>query len=887
MNEASGEYPASKANTLLPHSLEAEQAVIGGLILAGEKSFDQIASLVRYEDFYKQEHRTIFAALTRLAEEKQPFDPITLCDDLDNRRELDKAGGPAYISDLANNTPSSANVVAYARIVRERATLRQLIEAADLLKQRSFNPDGSDPKDVLGEAEKRLIDIAEGGPKDEAMRDSDTLLKDALDHIQALSESDSDITGVSTGFTDLDGKTSGWQKSDLIIVAARPSMGKTAFALNMVEHALFHTEQPVIVFSLEMPSQALMMRLLASVGRIELKNLRDGKLSAEDWDKLSRAATRIKGKKLFIDDTPGLTPTELRARTRRLVREQDSAPALIMLDYLQLMRVPGNSDNRVQEISEISRSLKQLAREFECPVIALSQLNRGVEQRPNKRPMNSDLRECVSGETRVILADGKPVSIRDLVGTQPQLFSLNAQQKFEEAKSDQVWPVGVKPLFKVQLASGRAIRVTAEHLLLGAKGWTRCSELNAGDRLALARKIPQPQQPLEWPDLRVALLGQMIGDGSFLKGQPMRYTTESEDNSEIVRQAAQAEFGCSVKRYAGRSSWHQMLISGNGNRWHPAGVNQWLRELGIFGCRSHEKRIPEQAFQLSDRQIALLLQHLWAADGTIFTRKSGSRGSHAVQFSTNSPQLAQDVALLLQRLGIIARIRMVQKSGYRPGYLVMVLGSEMQTLFLDLVGAFGPRVAQAEKLRQALVGVTANTNADTLPNEVFEQVKARMAELGVSQRQMAAARGKSYGGTSHFNFAPSRDTLRSYADYLDDPQLKQMCSNDLFWDRVIEVQADGEEEVYDLTVPGTANWIADGIVSHNSGAIEQDADVIVFLYRDEYYNEDSPEKGIAEVIIGKQRNGEIGTCKLQFEGKYTRFNNLARDYFSGEESFGH
>ncbi len=389
----STEQPAVRPPSPLPHSIEAEQAVLGGLMLAGDKAFDQIASMVRTEDFFRPEHRIIYSALARLAEEQQPFDAITLSDDLDGRKELDKAGGAGYISELANNTPGTVNLESYARIVRERATLRQLIEAADLLRQRSFNPDGADPDELLSEAEKRLIDIAESGPKNDALLDANQLLKAAIDQINFLFESESDITGVSTGFDDLDGKTSGWQKSDLIIVAARPSMGKTAFALNMVEHAMFHTEKPVLVFSLEMPAQSLMMRMLASVGRIELKKLRDGSLANEDWDKLSRSATRLKDQKLYIDDTPGLTPTEMRARTRRLVREQNESPAMIMVDYLQLMRVPGNSDNRVQEISEISRSLKQLAREFECPVIALSQLNRGVEQRPNKRPMNSDLRE--------------------------------------------------------------------------------------------------------------------------------------------------------------------------------------------------------------------------------------------------------------------------------------------------------------------------------------------------------------------------------------------------------------------------------------------------------------------------------------------------------------
>ena len=355
--------------------------------------------------FFDPRHKLIFAALGRLAEQREPFDPITICDELNNRRELNKAGGSGYVTELAANTPSSANVEAYARIVREQATLRQLIGAASDIISRTRNPDGQSADNLVSSAEQSFIDIAEGRPRDNGFIDVDVLLKGAIDRIEELYESDARITGVTTGFSDLDGMTSGWQRADLVVIAARPSMGKTALALNMVETALFATEDPVLVFSLEMPAESLVMRLLASVGKIQLKNIRDGNLSAEDWDSLARAAGKLKGRKLFIDDTPALTPTDVRARVRRLVREQGRQPAMVMLDYLQLMTTAGPSEGRVQEISEISRSMKQVAREFDCPFLALSQLNRGVEQRPNKRPMNSDLREsgAIEQDADVIL----------------------------------------------------------------------------------------------------------------------------------------------------------------------------------------------------------------------------------------------------------------------------------------------------------------------------------------------------------------------------------------------------------------------------------------------------------------------------------------------------
>lgn len=374
-----------------PHSVEAEQSLLGGLMLVNE-AWDKILEQVDEQDFYRNEHRLVFHAMRRLADRNDPFDVITLSEELNARGELERVGGLSYLGDLASNTGSAANIAAYAGIVRERATVRRLIGTAQEILSSGFNPEGRNGDELLDEAERRIMQIGEGRARTAGPRDMETLLRLTVDRIDELYSADNPITGLPTGFIDLDDRTSGLQHSDLIIVAGRPSMGKTAFAMNLVEHAILKQDKPVLVFSMEMPAESLVLRMLSSLGRIDQHRLRNGQLQEEDWPKLSSAVTALKDRRLFIDDTPALTPSEVRSRARRVIREQGEL-AMIMVDYLQLMRIPGASEGRVAEISEISRSMKAMAKELNCPVVALSQLNRALEQRPNKRPVMSDLRE--------------------------------------------------------------------------------------------------------------------------------------------------------------------------------------------------------------------------------------------------------------------------------------------------------------------------------------------------------------------------------------------------------------------------------------------------------------------------------------------------------------
>jgi replicative DNA helicase len=770
-----------------PHSIEAEQAVLGGLLL-DPSAWDQVADVINEKDFYRPDHRLIFEAIGALAGAAKPCDAVTVSEQLERTSNLEAAGGMAYLSSLARDTPTAANVRAYADIVRERSLLRQLIHAGTEIAAAVYNNEGETARDLVDRAEQRVFEIAEQGFRGRqgaiAVR---SLLPQVIDQIDEWHTNPDKLRGLPTGFTDFDKLTGGLRPGDLVIVAGRPSMGKTTLAVNMAEYAAVHqgTKASVAIFSMEMPSEQVITRMLSSIGGVPLGNLRSGRISDDDWVRITSATSQLSEAKIFVDETPALTPTELRARARRIKREHGLN--LVVVDYLQLMQVPGTKENRATEIAEISRGLKVLAKELAVPVIALSQLNRAVEQRDHKKPIMSDLRECVTGDTLVWLTDGRQVPISKLVGTRPEVWAVDEQQRVVAARADMVWKVGRRPVASVKLATGRSIRVTAEHRVLSGEGWVRAAKLRTGDRVALARRVPEPARPNRWPD-----------------------------------------------------HW---LIGGDGNRRHSAGVGKWLQELGIWGQRCHEKRLPEQVFTLAKEQIALLLRHLWARDGGVLVPPPGSRRAARVYFSTRSAGLAKDVAALLLRLGIVARLSVsLGVPDTRPLHTVDVSGAEFLRRFAQTVGGFGPQASPLSVL---------------------------------------AERGASYGGTGHFRPAPGRALIGEPARSLTAPALEPLATSDLFWDRVLDVVPQiGEEDVYDLTVPGPSSWLSDGIVSHNSGAIEQDADMILLIYREEVYDKNTTKKGIAEIDLVKHRNGEIGTFRLTFQGQYTRFANYAPDAYA-------
>ena len=397
LSAAERKDPIAESLKIPPYSIEAEQATLGGLLL-DNSTWDQIADRISEDDFYQSDHRMIFQAIQRLAGQDSPFDVVTLAEWLENHNQLDQAGGMEYLALLARDTPSAANIRAYADIIRERSVMRQLISVGTEIANSAYNPQGRNSRELLDYAESQVFAIAQQGQRtSQGFTTINDLLASAVERIDTLFHLDNPITGVPTGWNDFDDMTAGLQQGDLIIIAGRPSMGKTTFAMNIAENAAIRVRCPVAVFSMEMPGEHLAMRMMSSLGRIDQHRIRTGKLEDDDWPRLTSAITMLNEATLFIDDSSALTPTEVRARARRLHREHGQL-GLIIIDYIQLMQVPGNTENRAMEVAEISRSLKALAKELNVPVVALSQLNRSLEQRSDKRPVMSDLRESGSLE---------------------------------------------------------------------------------------------------------------------------------------------------------------------------------------------------------------------------------------------------------------------------------------------------------------------------------------------------------------------------------------------------------------------------------------------------------------------------------------------------------
>lgn len=867
-----GQAPRDSTGRTPPQDMAAEQSVLGAMMISKDAIADVIET-IRGVDYYRPAHEAIHDAIIDLYSRGEPADMITVAGELQRRGELQRIGGAPYLHTLAANVPIAANAGFYAEIVREKAILRKLVDAGTKIVQIGYAGEG-EVDHIVDQAQAEVYQVTDRRKSEDYVQIGE-IMDAVLDEIEAIEGREAGIYGVPTGFADLDDLTNGLHAGQMIVVAARPAMGKSTLALDLCRAASIQHNLTSAFFSLEMTRSEITMRMLSAEARVPLNHIRNGKMSTEEWDRMARHTAKVSSAPLFIDDSPNMTMMEIRAKARRLKQRHDLK--LMVIDYLQLMTSGKKVESRQLEVSEFSRQIKLLAKELEIPVIALSQLNRGPEQRADKRPMMSDLREsgCLTADTRLMRADtNAEITLGELMETGAKdipVWALDDRLKLVPRTLTHAFPSGTKPVFEVTLASGRRVKATANHPFLTYDGWMPLAELNAGSRVGSIRHVPPPLEIKPRDPNEIVLLGHMIGDGSFVKRQPIRYASTDEHNLQTVAWAARQLFGITAVRdeYAAarvttlRLPAPYRLTHGKRNP-----IAEWLDGMGLFGLRSHEKFVPDWVSSLPKEQLALFLRSLWATDGCVHTDAKARRG--VIFYGTTSRRLADDVARLLLRFNVFTRVRGYRKGDYRICYQVHVSGAENQLRFLDNIGASGGREDNCEELTALLREVVAQPGMDTVPEQVWETVRDSIDRDPQPLAELVAEYGSMATLTRR---APGRQMLFRVASILGDNDLALMATNDVYWDEISSIEYVEEMPVYDATVMGVHNFVANGMPLHNS--IEQDADMVILLHRDDVFEKESTRPGEADLIVAKHRNGATRDIVVAFQGHYSRFVDMA------------
>jgi replicative DNA helicase len=871
-----------------PQALPLEEAVLGALML-DKDALTVVIDILRPESFYMEAHQIIFRCIMKLFEKLQPVDLLTVTEEVKKAGELEKIGGAYYLVELTNRVASAANIEFHARIIAQKHIQRELIRISTTVIQDAYE-DTTDVFDLLDRAEQGLFEITEQNLS-RGSESMSSLVSKAVKQLEDMAGKEAGLTGVPSGFASLDRVTSGWQSSDLIIVAARPGMGKTSYTLALARNAAMDFGKGVAFFSLEMSNVQLVQRLISMEAEIPGSKLRSGQLEDYEWQQLNSAVEKLSEAPIFIDDTPGINVFELRAKCRRLKMQHDIQ--MVVIDYLQLMT--GGSDqkgNREQEISMISRSLKGLAKELNVPVIALSQLSRAVETRGGaKRPQLSDLRECITGDTLIYLPKtGEYKAVAELEGQNGfEVLAMDENYKLRPAKCLDVWKTGVKEIYEIKTQSGNKIRASLNHPFFTIGGWQQVVDLKVGDRIATARNIVA-NSTSDLKDEEIIILAHMIGDGCYVPRQPIHYTSQDEDSLNIVENAAKTLWNCETRRVKDKptNNCYHIYMPSPYHLTH--GVHHpfinLLTKCGGKKARSNEKTIPNEIFKADIRQVALFIKHLWATDGGIFIRRN--KGSHKFHYSSNSFELIKGLRSLLLRFGIQSAVRTAQKGDYLPNYQLSITGKENCLKFANEIGIFGAKAKKVSELINIFEEQETNPNVDVISKKLWNNIRELRKEKGFTERSFQAALETQYCGSTLYKANISRSRLQRVADILENEELENIANSDIKWEKITSITHVSSEETYDIHVENHHNFVANDFIIHNSGAIEQDADIVSFIYRPEYYQIMEDEEGnslkdVSEIIIAKHRNGSLETIKLKFTPQFAKFSNLEDPDFTNFE----
>ncbi|GAA0971153.1 hypothetical protein GCM10009555_021470 [Acrocarpospora macrocephala] len=836
-----------------PNNIEAEQSVLGGMLISKDAIAD-VVEVLRSDDFYRPAHQIVYEIITDLYGRGDPADAVTVFDELQRRGDVAKVGGGAYLHTLTVVVPTAANAGYYAKIVREQAVLRRLIEAGTRIVSYGYGGQNEEVDDLVDRAQAEIYKVTERRTSEDYLPLSE-IMPAALDEIEAIGSRGGQMVGVPTGFQDLDALTNGLHPGQMIVVAARPAIGKSTLGLDFARSAAIKHGLTTVIFSLEMSRNEITMRLLSAEARVALHTMRSGLMNDDDWTRMARRMGEVAEAPLFIDDSPNMSMMEIRAKCRRLKQRHDLK--FVIVDYLQLMSSPKKTESRQQEVSELSRALKLLAKELEVPVIAISQLNRGPEQRTDKRPAVSDLREsgCLTANTRILRADtGAETTLRDLLDSDTRdipVWSLDDRLKLVPRTLTHVFPSGIKPVYRVRLRSGRELEATANHPFLTYDGWHAVGDLPQGTRVAVPRHVPPPLKttehvPSQGIDLPRLLNATSLPDAVFglrktqlalllrqlwasngeihWEGNPV-LTRKGEASAAIAARPVYGESGsapeCETPAY---------VHGGGAHSGHASAPDmQSGHAIAVEDGRVHGGGI--FAGQVNDDEALGSY-----APGEARISFVGSRG------------LVDDLARLLLRFNVMTRIVAVGGA-----HRLMIYGPENQLRFLEDVGMSG---AAAEMCVRELRLRTGTTDPGRLPQGMWDQLRDVL-----SQPQGPGPRAEA-------------GTLGQMVAILDREDLEITATNDVFWDEIDSVEALGEQMVYDATVLGTHNFVANGISVHNS--IEQDADMVILLHREDAYERESPRAGEADLIVAKHRNGPTATVTVAFQGHYSRFVDMAQ-----------